>query len=339
MQTTAFIPTARKAIPIDTRALVRATPLSGDEKLPLLLTPAADGVRLDAWLSANRAFIDTALDFHGAILCRGFGLRTQDDFAGAVAATGVSLMEYVEGATPRTRVGDAIYTSTEFPPEHPIALHNELSYVTSWPMRLFFFCETAPAERGATPIADMRRVLARIAPDVRETFERRGWSLVRNYGTGLGPTWQSSFHLDDRDSVEAYCRASNVEWEWRGAALRTTHRRPAVRTHPRTGERVWFNHAAFWHLSMLPDDVRERFLTEFAPDEVPYSTWYGDGTPIPDEAIANIRAACDAETVRFAWSDGDLLIVDNMLVAHGREPFRGPRRILAAMGDPSEGAA
>lgn len=304
-----------------------------DHPLPLLIEPAADGVGLDSWLSANRPFINNALDTYGAVLCRGFGPRAQSDFRTAVLATGAELMDYVEGATPRTALGDAIYTSTEFPPEHPIALHNELSYVGRWPMRVFFFCQTAPAERGATPIGDVRRVLARIDPEVRAEFERRGWSLVRNYGTGLGPTWRESFHLQDRAAVEEYCRASGVTCEWRGDTLRTIHRRPTVREHPRTHERVWFNHAAFWHFSALPPDVRERFTADFAEGEYPYATYYGDGGTIPDAVAAHLREAYDAETISFPWRVGDVLLLDNMLVAHGREPFRGPRRILAAMGD------
>jgi alpha-ketoglutarate-dependent taurine dioxygenase len=328
------VTTIRRARPVDAHSLVNERVLHAGQP-PLLLEPAADGVRLDAWLASNRNRVDVLLARHGAVLCRGFALRTQHDFQAAVAATGVQLMEYVEGATPRTALGDRIYTSTEFPPEHPIALHNELSYVRSWPMRIFFFCETAPPERGATPIADVRRVLAQIAPDVRQTFERLGWSLVRNYGTGLGPGWQSAFHARERAEVEAYCREAGVQCEWRGEALRTTHRRPAVRTHPRTGERVWFNHAAFWHLSSLPDGVRARFAAEFRPGELPYATYYGDGSVIPDAVAAELRRAYDAETVAVPWREGDLLILDNMLVAHGREPFRGPRRILTAMGNPS----
>jgi alpha-ketoglutarate-dependent taurine dioxygenase len=40
--------------------------------------------------------------------------------------------------------------------------------------------------------------------------------------------------------------------------------------------------------------------------------------------------------VCFAWQKGDLLMVDNMLVAHGRAPFTGPRRILVAMAEKIE---
>jgi len=50
--------------------------------------------------------------------------------------------------------------------------------------------------------------------------------------------------------------------------------------------------------------------------------------------IDEIRKAYDSETVKFDWQRGDLLLVDNMLVAHGREPFTGDRRVLVAMAEP-----
>jgi alpha-ketoglutarate-dependent taurine dioxygenase len=135
--------------------------------------------------------------------------------------------------------------------------------------------------------------------------------------------------------LESYCRESRIECEWKGAdRLRTRQVRPAVRVHPRTGEPVWFNHLAFWHVSSLEPRLREVFLGEFGQEELPYNTYYGDGTPVEDSAIEEVRNAYREETVAFPWQKGDLLMLDNMLVAHGRHPFSGARKILTAMGEP-----
>jgi alpha-ketoglutarate-dependent taurine dioxygenase len=316
--------------------LVGARPVGGSGGGPLLVEPLLEGVDLPQWIPQNTDFIERELALQGALLFRGFGLRDQADFEAALGALRIARMEYAEAATPRTRIGDRVYTSTEFPPEHSIALHNELSYVKGWPRRICFFCEIAPQSGGETPLADVRRVYRRIHPAFRARFEALGWLLVRNYNIGMGPTWQKSFHLADRASVEAYAAEADLDLEWgEGDRLRTFHRRPAVRCHPKTGEALWFNHVAFWHHSSLPDEVRQRLLAELGEGGLPYNTYYGDGSPIEDAVVEALRQAYKEETVAFPWQQGDFLLMDNMLVAHGRNPFSGPRRILTAMGNSS----
>jgi hypothetical protein len=108
--------------------------------------------------------------------------------------------------------------------------------------------------------------------------------------------------------------------------------------HPRTGETVWFNHALFFHVSSLPEGAaRESIIAGVAEEDLPYNTFYGDGAPIESEVLSQIREAYRSETVSFDWERGDVLMVDNMLVAHGREPFEGARDVAVVMGDPFGG--
>jgi alpha-ketoglutarate-dependent taurine dioxygenase len=118
-----------------------------------------------------------------------------------------------------------------------------------------------------------------------------------------------------------------------GDRLRTIQVRSAVEQHPQLGVQVWFNHVAFWHISSVEPKLRELFLKEFDEHQLPYNTFYGDGSPIEDAVVEELRQAYRQETVAFPWQTGDLLMLDNMLVAHGREPYRGERKILAAMGE------
>jgi len=106
-----------------------------------------------------------------------------------------------------------------------------------------------------------------------------------------------------------------------------------VADHPVTGERLWFNHIAFWHLSSLEPNLRDFMLKDFGEDGLPFASYYGDGTPIEDEVIEEMRVAYDAEKIAFPWEVGDILILDNMLIAHGREPYKGDRLILAVLAD------
>ena len=262
-------------------------------------------------------------------------VETQEDFEQAVKSMSVELMHYMEGATPRVQLSENVYTSTEYPANQSIELHNELSYVITWPGRIWFFCVTPSQEGGETPIADVRKVLKRIDSAIVDRFVQKGWMLVRNFGNDMSLPWQKVFRTDNPSALEAYCREAQVEFEWIDSnRLRTRQVRPPIARHPRTGETIWFNHICFWHVSSLDPGVRESMLTVFGEENLPYNTYYGDGSPIEDSVIDEIREAYRQETVKFPWRERDLLMLDNMLVAHGRQQFVGPRRILAAMGDP-----
>lgn len=323
-----------KGINLSQGELVKLSYLRPNETLPRLVQPALDGVELSTWVKGHRGLIEETLHRDGALLFRGFDLRGLDDFQEFIAATGVELMQYMESATPRTELKDKIYTSTEFPADQTIALHNELSTLNTFPLKVWFFC-VQPAERGgATPIANVRKVFHRIQPETREKFMEKGWMLIRNFGSGFGPTWQNSFHLSEREEAEDYFRRAGIEYEWLGGEqLRTIQVRSAVERHPQLGVQVWFNHVAFWHISSVEPELRELFLKEFDEHELPYNTFYGDGSPIEDTVVEELRQAYRQETVSFPWQTGDVLMLDNMLVAHGRESYGGERKILAAMGE------
>jgi len=327
--------TTPKAVNLPTDRLVDVYQLEPTHSLPFVISPVVPELSLPDWTMNNREFIEANLHKHGALLFRGFRMKGLADFQEYLDATSMELMHYMESATPRTELSEKVYTSTEFPPNQHISLHNELTYVATWPMKIWFMA-VIPAETGGeTPIADVRKVFERLDEPIKARFLRKGWMLVRNFGDGLGLPWQTSFHMDDKAEVESYFRRSRIEYEWKDAGrLRTRQVRPAIAQHPKTGERVWFNHVAFWHVSSLPAQVREAMLSVFSEDELPYNTYYGDGSPIEDSVVQKIRDAYAEETVVFPWQRGDLLMLDNMLVAHGRNPFSGERKVIVAMAEP-----
>lgn len=332
-----FVPGRRRAVTVSVEELVRSEPLSPERALPLLVRPASAGVDLKGWAEGSRDFIDTHLLHDGGILFRGFGVRSVPEFEDFVRAVGGDLLDYSYRSTPRTQVSGKIYTSTEYPADQSIPFHNEQSYTRSWPLKIAFFCVQPAQQGGETPIADSRRVHARIDPAVAERFERLGVMYVRNYGDRLDLPWQDVFQTDDRGQVEAFCGRSGIACEWKDdGRLRTTQVCQGVATHPRTGEKLWFNQAHLFHVSSLPAAVRDELLADLGEEQLPRNTYYGDGSPIEDAALDAIRAAYAAEEVVFPWEEGDLLLLDNMLVAHARKPFAGPRRIVVGMAEPVE---
>jgi alpha-ketoglutarate-dependent taurine dioxygenase len=310
------------------------TPTAGNP-LPLLIQPALDGVDLIAWATNNRELIEKYLLKHGGILFRNFPLKRVEDFEQFITGVSGEPLEYHERSSPRSQVSGNIYTSTDYPPDQSIFLHNENSYQQNWPLRIFFFCTIPPQQGGETPIADVRKVYERINPAIRDRFRQKQVMYVRNFGDGFGLSWQTVFQTTDKKAVEQYCQRSGIECEWRsGNRLRTRRVGPAIVNHPHTGEMLWFNHATFFHLTTLEPTISAALTAEFEEEDLPNNTYYGDGTPIENAVLDELRQAYAQETVVFSWQKGDLLMLDNMLTAHGRTPFVGPRQILTGMSMP-----
>lgn len=328
-----ILPRRRASLGSASRDWVEITPFSEEHRYPTLVTPVVEGLDLNEWAADNTAFIEELYHEKRAILFRGFAPPGVEGFGKFVdLASGGPRLPYRDRSTPRDSYGDNIYCTTIYPAEQTIRLHNEGSYWIAWAMKAFFGCITAPDKGGETPIADVHGVHERIDPKVREEFARKKWMLVRNYNDGFALPWQEVFQTSERSEVEDYCRSNRIDFEWKdGDRLTTRQIRPAIRKHPRTGEALWFNHAAFFHITSREDAIRDSLLAEFGEDELPYHTRYGDGSPIDPEVVRHINAAYDAELIMFRWQEGDVHLIDNMRLAHARQPYEGERLILVAL--------
>jgi len=325
----------RRAVSLSEEDLVRMEPMN-ETGLPLVVQPGVPGVSLATWAENHRELLTRELEKHGGLLFRGFDIPRLEEFEHTVRAISGELLEYKERSSPRHAVSGKIYTSTDYPPDQPIFLHNENSYQATWPRRIFFFCAKAAQEGGETPIADVRKVYQRVDPAVRDRFAEKGWMVVRNYEEGLGLPWQTVFQTADKAEVEAHCRRNGIEFEWKsGDRLRTRAVRRATAKHPQTGEPCWFNHATFFHVSTLAPQIRESLLEELGEEDLPTHSYYGDGTPIEPDVLDHLRGCYQAETLAFPWQEGDILMLDNMMVAHGRSPYRGERKVLVCMSHPT----
>jgi amino acid adenylation domain-containing protein len=315
-------------------SLVAYDGLFSERGLPVMFLPEADDVDLSSWASSNRPEVLEKLSKAGAVLFRGFKIESLPQFRTFTQSICPELIEYGERSSPRTKIDDGVYTSTDHPADQPIQLHNEQSYTLNWPMKIWFFCMQPALTRGATPIADSRKILKRLKPQTIEKFSQKQIMYMRNYGDGLGLHWPEVFQTTDKSAVEQHCREASIEFEWKdGNRLRTLQVRPAIRTHPYTGEQSWFNHMLFFHITSLPPSVRDAFVSGIKEEDYPFNTYYGDGSPIEPSVLEEVREAYAHETVSFPWQKGDILMVDNMLAAHGREPFTGPRKIMVAMAE------
>jgi alpha-ketoglutarate-dependent taurine dioxygenase len=321
----------RKAVA--TTKLVNTAFMPGREgKMPLVITPAVDNVDLKSWCASNKDELDGYFDKYGAILFRGFDLEDASDFE-AVATSIANDLFADYGDLPPESASERIYGSTPYPPDKMILFHNESSHLASWPLRQFFFCITPAPDRGETPLLDCRTVYDALDPELRDEFAEKGLMYVRNFSEGIDVPWQDFFHTDDKAEVEKICADGGMSCEWTDNGLRIRQLAPAITTHPRTGEKLFFNQVQLHHVSCLDDETRSALRQLFADEDMPRNVYYGDGTPIPDEVIDRVGDLFEELCVEFPWQSGDLIAVDNMLVAHARRPFSGPRKLLVAMGE------
>ena len=312
--------------------LVSFDHLRPESGLPLVVRPARAGVDLIAWARRNREFLETRLWQEGAILFRDFDLRTAEEFEKLIETVSGKLLDYSYRSTPRTQVSGHIYTSTEYPAHQSIPLHNELAYSRDWPAKLWFFSMQVADEGGETPLADSRKIYPLIPVEIRECFERKGLMYVRNYGTGLDLAWEDVFQTTSRLEVEDYCRTAGIDFEWIGEdQLRTRQCCQVSAKHPQTGELIWFNQAHLFHISRLPADVGEWLLATFAEEDLPRNVYFADGSAIESEMVGQILKVYEQQAKSFSWRAGDVLLIDNMLTAHGRNPFTGKRRVVVGM--------
>ena len=305
-------------------------------KPPVLRAEAAGDPA--GWAAENNGTLRAFVEEHGALLVRGLGLA---DAAGAdsVFRQLGDLMIETEAFSPRQRYSERVYSSSKWPPNQPMCMHHELSYVIEPPGLIMFACLRSATRGGATPVADGAAVLDALPSELVERFGREGWLLVRNYNGEIGATLAEAFGTDDRGAIERYCGANAIEFEWReGGALRTRQRRRAVVRHPPTGRRCWFNQVAFLNEWTMAPELREYLVDVYGADGLPFNTRFCNGDPIGPDIVQAINQVYDANTVREPWQAGDLLMVDNVRTAHAREPFEGPREVVVALADPMHGS-
>ncbi|HEY6092963.1 MAG TPA: TauD/TfdA family dioxygenase [Gemmatimonadales bacterium] len=278
---------------------------------------------------ALRAFVAE----HGSLYVRGLDLQSPGQVEATFRSFGALVTER-EAFAPRKEYAQGVYSASQWPPNQPMCMHHELSYVLEPPSLMLFACLTAPLANGATTLADAATILDALPIDLVDRFDRVGWQLVRTYNEDIGASLPEAFGTSDHRIIESYCRAHAIDFEWRDGVLHTRQLRNAIVRHPVTGRRCWFNQIAFLNEWTLAPEVREYLVDVYGEDGLPFNTRFGDGEPIGPDVVQQINAAYEANTRREPWQPGDLLLVDNVRTAHAREPFEGTRELVVAMADP-----
>lgn len=305
------------------------------EPFPLVLrcdAPSADLAAATGWIAAHRSELIEQASQHGAILFRGFPLRTAEDFDAFVAAFDLPNFPYYDSLSNAVRVNRTprVFTANEAPPSVSIFLHHEMAQTPICPSRLFFFCEQPAAEGGATPLCRSDVLWERLAarcPTFARDCEQKGlrYSNVMpaedDPGSGMGRSWQSTLRATTRAEAEQRLRELGYSWDWLpdGCLRATTPVLPAVRELP-NGRKAFFNQliAAFQGWKDSRNDPTK-------------SITFGDGSPLDRDAALTAAKLGNELSFDVPWQQGDVAMVDNYMTMHGRRTFSGTRKVLASL--------
>lgn len=323
---------------------------------PLIFTYSGEAI--GPFIERHSEAIQQGLVTQGAVLFKGFGLSDPLAFEQAAQRIDPELKNDYLGTSPRNKITDYVFSASELPPHFPIMQHCEMSFLPHAPRKLFFWCRIAPETGGETPICDFAAVYDGLDPDIRREFEEKGITTIRNYsGPGqkgksvkqLKP-WPDMFLTTDKARVEEICREHELEAHWQeGGALRLINTRPAVKVHPVSGRKVWYNHTQVFHsaaaqleyshiaahqknlrgfglnLFLKLNDVWESASQK--PEERAMHVRFGNGDEIPKAYVAHLIDVIWKNLYIAPWQAGDFIAIDNYRTAHGRLPYKGPREV------------
>jgi len=285
------------------------------------------------WAKKYKDTLNDMLLEHGAILLRGFNINGPEKFNELFSVISGDAMEYKNRTSPRDRVFSNVYTSTSHPKSQTIHMHTENSYSNVYNRIIAFYSLVPATVGGETPIADERKLLASLKKETIEKFREKGIQYVRNSMPGIGLSWETIYQTENKEKVSKILESFGHEFTWvDDDHLRIKWSLPAFQTHPVTGQEMWFNHMFFGHKNLYDPAIIEYFEEE----NLPFVTYYGDGTEIEPEVIKEFMDFYKEHSIIFKWQKDDFLLLDNMMFSHGRRPFDGERTTLTAMGQPNQ---
>lgn len=283
----------------------------------------------------NTIEIERLLNTFGAIKFKGVVIENQNDFQLIINSISEKFLNYIDGNSPRTKLSGNVYTSTEYDKEQIITMHNELSYSHEWPGKLFFTCLKKAESGGETLLADSRKILNAIDRTIVEEVENKKLTYIRNLhgGIGMGPSWQETFETLEKSEVESHCKRLNIKFEWKkDNSVRLITTRDGIIKHRGSGAKVWFNQIDQFHPSHLGEEYYETIKLLYEdPRDFPMFVEFGDGSQIDEKTVKNIFSSIDRVKIAPQWGLNEILLVDNELVSHGRNYYKGDRKVLVSM--------
>ena len=178
-----------------------------------------------AWLKEHSQEIEAALTESGAVLFRGFPIKSAEDFDAFSAAFDYPNFTYQESLSNAVRVNytERVFTANEAPKDVEIYLHNEMAQTPISPSKLFFFCMSAAQDGGETPLCRtdlLFEAFAKEMPDSAHDFISKGVKYTTHMPadddpeSGQGRSWKSTLSVDSLEQAEKKLSDLGYSWTW-----------------------------------------------------------------------------------------------------------------------------
>ncbi|SOY50671.1 conserved hypothetical protein [Cupriavidus taiwanensis] len=312
---------------------------------PLFIEPAGevlrDRARFRQWTRTARPALDALILAHGGVVLRGFPTTGTEDFAAFIEQFPAFDGGYAGGRAPRETISGRVMEATRLSASVRLAVHSEMAYRRDYPRRIAFFSRKTAEVGGETLIADVRQLAERMDPGLAGKIARLGSRTAINFGPRRDADdasyahmdergWNQSFHTEDPAEVNRLCAERGLEPAWHGDGSLTVFNalEPFV-MHPQTGRRLYRSILHMQPQVEHPEQERERRQRQ----KYPTGATLGNGEALTDAERAHIDQLCDQTTYSWPWRDGDVMVLDNLQVWHGRNPYQGTRDVQVALLD------
>ena len=272
------------------------------------------------------------LEKKGAILFRGFKVSNIDEFNSVVKSVHKKVLNYEEASTPRSKIKGKVYTSTQISPQVEIPIHNEMSYAEKFPQNLWFYSNKVAKRGGQTTIANSKKIYDEIDSKIKKDFEKNKIMYIRRYGYGLDLTWSKTFNTTNKKKVSDYCKKNKIKFKWESKDKLVTWKINNFSIfNSKIKFKVWFNQAHLFHKSNYDKKTTLLFNKVIGKNNFPRDTKFGNGKDIPLSHLKKIRNVLEKNSVNINWKKNDILILNNLLISHGRRKYAGKRKVYVVM--------
>lgn len=297
------------------------------------------------WARAHRPALDQLILEYGGIVLRDFPIRTSEDFNQFINVFPMYSRGYVGGGSPRKKITGKVMEATQLSGTMTITLHSEMGYQRTYPPRIAFFCQKPADVGGETIIGSARELTKRIPAALREKLERLGVRSIRNFAPAgssreMAVTdhpdkrgWDEVFDTDSKEEVERACADMGMTpiWNEDGTLTLVSELEPLER-HPRTGEPL-YRTQTHTNRTFERGDLKAVTQQLRASQKMPSGHSFRNGEPMSDEEADAIDRIYRDITIAWPWQSGDVMILDNLQVHHGRNPYSGSRNVQVALLD------
>lgn len=329
-----------------------------EKELPWVIE-AKDDSSLDFLLNfvtQEKSRLQDVLLKHGGILLRGFNVENSQHFESILNKLGINLSKsYALGGQIRSKISNHVFNTTKRSNKNAILGHTEMDYMENRPRFIAFYCAIEPPMHGETPIFNCRAMYRSLNDRTKSVLQNKELQfdriIYKKPHRSNPKTIKQTFETDNFEEIEAILKANDATYQWREDSLcikvrqspfvmcpethevcvnvlSTPHRHFFLKevVHLRNRQSLIYNYCGRLVAFMLGFLQKQKKLVSLQDNQVVNAQY--DKTIAKDFFYSKWK-----HSVVFKWRQKDVLMLDNMLTAHGRMNVIPPREIQVCFGN------